>query len=600
MAEKSPIVVPQGFNASPSSSSSSGTGTTPPAPQSRSAPEQSLPYERPSFTFIGQDEDSASKGRKGSDTRKMIRSHVMRDVRRRERIAGLKRVSKKANARKNESSSSAHGASTHLISHRVDDRGVPISEPFSDLKAPPSWITLKGASEKGSHIYIFNNPLATPIYPTIEPMDTLKGCEGLGTVVSSLLTYISTTLIPMTFPIEARKDSETGKRLAIMMVAAVSSSASFFSQMVLSAAHKAIFEQNHSIALAGSDKEEATLPDATFYIMKAKCIAEMNQRLRDPDPQKAVDDSAIDTVTGLISATLTLGLFEEARVHWLGMKKIVDFRGGILNMAIQGSRSIGAVLTCDLKASCTLLSRPLFPLAWQPQPLPSEVKDKITPPPTSQLRRLANTLCENKHLSAAIISVLQEVRDVFFFEVFNRTDPSGLTTTEHEMFLMKGHEIEYELLEYPYRAPEAQGLSDKEVLNINPIETVTRLTALSYLSSCFVVSPPKSGTGRAVTKNLKDALAKCFPDQLSSQSSEDLSLLGWVAFICIASAYDPILRSWFVEILHNISVIQNWQSWEQVESIMHGYLYAASLHGHIWKKIWFEAQSFNVIREIYE
>ncbi|KAF3480725.1 uncharacterized protein GIQ15_06072 [Arthroderma uncinatum] len=536
MAQKSPIIVPKGFNASPSSSSSSPDATSS-APRSGTTPEKSLPYERPSFTFIGQDEESTLKGRKGSDTRKMIRSHVMRDVRRRERIAGLKRVSKKASARKNDSSSSSDGSSTAVITHRVNDRGVPTAEAYSGLKAPPSWVTLKGSNIKGQHIYIFHNPLAHPIYPTIEPMSTLKGCEGLGHVVSNLLHY-------------------------------------------------------------STDKEESILPDPTFYVMKAKCIAEMNQKLRDPDPQQAVDDTAIDIVCGLISATLTLALFEEARVHWLGMKKIVDYRGGVLNMAMQGSRGIGAVLTCDLKSACTLLSRPLFPLAWEPQPLPSEVRDKITPPPTSQLSNLANTLCANKHLSPMLNSILQEVRDVFFFEVFHRTDPSGLTAAEHEMFLMKGHEIEHELLDYPYRSPEAKGLSDKEILHLNPIETVTRLTTLSYLSTCFVVSPPKSGTGRAVTKNLKDALARCFSKPISALPSEDLSLLAWVTFISIASAYDPLLRSWFVEILHDISIIKNWQTWEQVESVMHGYLYAAPLHGHIWKKLWFEAQSFNVIKEI--
>ncbi|EFR04360.1 hypothetical protein MGYG_07368 [Nannizzia gypsea CBS 118893] len=599
MAPKSPIIVPTGFTASPNSSSSGGT---PPATHPRPSPEKSLSHERPSFTFIGQDDEATLKGRKGSDTRKMIRSHVMRDVRRRERIAGLKRVSKKA-SKKNDAaaSSSSSSSSSTALQRRTDDRGVAATGPFAGTKPPPSWITLRGGvSDKGSNIYIFHNPLTTPIYRSIEPMNTLKGCEGLGHVVSNLLSYISQSLIPMTFPIEARKDKETEKRLAIMMVAAVSSSASFFAQMALSAAHRAIFEQNHSIALAGSDKEEVVLADPTYYVMKAKCIAEMNRKLRDPDPMKAVDDTAIDIVTGLISATLTLALFEEARVHWQGVKKIVDYRGGILNMALQGSRGIGAILTCDLKAAYTLLSRPIFPLAWEPQALPSEVKDKIEPPPTSQLRHLAKRLCANKHLSPKLVSLMQEIRHVFFFEIFNRTDAAGLTTMEHEMFLMKAHEMEYELLDYPYREPEAQGVADKDILKDNPIEYVARLTALSYFNSCFVVSPPESGTGRAMTKNLKDALARCIAIPLSEQPYEDRSLLAWVAFISISSAYDPTLRIWLVEVLHEITALQGWRSWDEVESIMHGYLYAGQLHGHIWRKIWFEAQAFNSIHEINE
>lgn len=52
--------------------------------------------DRPTFTFIdGHDDDLSSKRIKDAGARKAIRSHVMRDVRRRERLAGLKRVSKR-------------------------------------------------------------------------------------------------------------------------------------------------------------------------------------------------------------------------------------------------------------------------------------------------------------------------------------------------------------------------------------------------------------------------------------------------------------------------------------------------------------------------
>lgn len=51
--------------------------------------------DRPTFTFIDHDEDLASKQITGANARKAIRSHVMRDVRRRERLAGRKRPSKR-------------------------------------------------------------------------------------------------------------------------------------------------------------------------------------------------------------------------------------------------------------------------------------------------------------------------------------------------------------------------------------------------------------------------------------------------------------------------------------------------------------------------
>lgn len=51
--------------------------------------------DRPTFTFIDHDQDFSSKRIKNAMSRKAIRSHVMRDVRRRERLAGLKRGSKR-------------------------------------------------------------------------------------------------------------------------------------------------------------------------------------------------------------------------------------------------------------------------------------------------------------------------------------------------------------------------------------------------------------------------------------------------------------------------------------------------------------------------
>lgn len=51
--------------------------------------------DQPTYTFIDHDDDLCSKKIKNSSSRKAIRSHVMRDVRRRERLAGLKRGTKR-------------------------------------------------------------------------------------------------------------------------------------------------------------------------------------------------------------------------------------------------------------------------------------------------------------------------------------------------------------------------------------------------------------------------------------------------------------------------------------------------------------------------
>lgn len=66
----------------------------PPNLDSKSNP-IAAPLDQPSFTFIDHDDDLTSKRIKDVNARKAIRSHVMRDVRRRERLAGLKRTSRR-------------------------------------------------------------------------------------------------------------------------------------------------------------------------------------------------------------------------------------------------------------------------------------------------------------------------------------------------------------------------------------------------------------------------------------------------------------------------------------------------------------------------
>lgn len=55
----------------------------------------SAAIDQPTYTFIDHDDDPCTKKISNSRSRKAIRSHVMRDVRRRERLAGFKRGSKR-------------------------------------------------------------------------------------------------------------------------------------------------------------------------------------------------------------------------------------------------------------------------------------------------------------------------------------------------------------------------------------------------------------------------------------------------------------------------------------------------------------------------
>jgi hypothetical protein len=84
----------------------------------------------PAFTFIDHDDDLASKRIKDTNARKAIRSHVMRDVRRRERLVGLKRVSRREDGERSKKSDRKES-----IEHNLPIRG---SDSLSSSPKSPS------------------------------------------------------------------------------------------------------------------------------------------------------------------------------------------------------------------------------------------------------------------------------------------------------------------------------------------------------------------------------------------------------------------------------------------------------------------------------
>ena len=154
----------------------------------------------------------------------------------------------------------------------------------------------------------------------------------------------------------------TGKEL--MMKSAFSDAGSFFGLMSMCAAHRAIMSGRHS------DFEDSSrdLHDPDYYILKAKCIREMEAKVCDPD--RVVSNEAFDTIISLLTGAVRLplssripmprhpnalqlivGLFSEVRIHLEGLKRMVEMRGGISAGSIRGSTALAAILTYALLES---------------------------------------------------------------------------------------------------------------------------------------------------------------------------------------------------------------------------------------------------------
>jgi hypothetical protein len=71
----------------------------------------------PLFTFIDHNDNSQSRRIGDANARKAIRSHVMRDIRRRERLSGVKRPTKKGE--RNEACPTVSAPSVKLLNRNV-------------------------------------------------------------------------------------------------------------------------------------------------------------------------------------------------------------------------------------------------------------------------------------------------------------------------------------------------------------------------------------------------------------------------------------------------------------------------------------------------
>lgn len=91
-----------------------------------------------------------------------------------------------------------------------------------------------------------------------------------------------------------------------MTKSAFSDAGSFFGLMSMCAAHRAIMSGRHS------DFEDSSrdLHDPDYYILKAKCIREMEAKVCDPD--RVVSNEAFDTIISLLTGAVRLSLLVSA------------------------------------------------------------------------------------------------------------------------------------------------------------------------------------------------------------------------------------------------------------------------------------------------
>lgn len=234
------------------------------------------------------------------------------------------------------------------------------------------------------------------------------------------------------------------------------------------------------------------------------------------------------------------------------------------------------------------MTKPLFPLPWDPRPVPSSAQQRIRPPAASVLARLGAAFSANDILSLPLLRILDVMRDIVLYSQAYRERPASLYPEDHELFRVVNCETEHRLLSYIY-TDDYQGSPFGTQLDISPIEAVTRVACICFLNQFLIVSPPSSGLGRALTKHLKASMSSCSLSLGPKSAKAIYGLLAWVLFVGAQGSAGQVEHSWFIDRLARLAMLQGWQKWEQVADILADYFYLPDFHGAIWESAWEEA-----------
>ncbi|KAL2000826.1 hypothetical protein VTN02DRAFT_2565 [Thermoascus thermophilus] len=520
----------------------------------------------------------------------------MRDVRRRERLAGLKRTSKResrAAAAPKLPTSKLREMPDNASNKRKLPLGNSAASSGSDLDVVKSRSRPRPVVWAAGESRLFSRTLSPEAVPSswmLDPFCTLPGASEVPSMVEGLVYHCTFVFIPMTFPLDSRTRPNSGDQMDLMVSSVLSDPGSFFGVMSMNAAHRAILSGRHSDLLKSSGGDSRVLYDPDYYVMKAKCIREMNAKVR--DPKRALSNEAFDTLITLLTGALIVGLFEEAKIHLKGLKRMVELRGGITGDGLRDEKGVlSAILTTDVKTAIGLMTKPVFPLAWVPQPLAPEIRQRLSLHISSALLgQLGTALFTNPFLSPPLVKALHGLQDLVLFHCIKDQNPEALGLEDHQAFRILNYETEHELASYPFRLPRNRDTGPQGT-NLHPVESVARVASICYMNLFIIVSPPSSGLGRALTKHLKEAVGRCTPEVLAQLPRKCYDLFSWALFIGAHGSAGQIERPWFVQRLAHAAAVQGWKDWEEVADVLTGYFYISHIHDPIWRPVWDEAMA---------
>ncbi|KAL9109930.1 MAG: hypothetical protein Q9227_005453 [Pyrenula ochraceoflavens] len=575
------------------------------------------------FTFIEHNDNLITKRIRDPQARRAIRSHVMRDVRQREKLQGKKRGSKRDKADK-EDIRSGDGA---VDIKRELDSDVPVSpivaspESYktlspaqwpmspvattsrnSNVELPSPGLILQegrnqdefesafdeqtggvGATEASSQLVQIRRSMS-PSQGLIDPFDVLPGSIGHSQMTQRLVNYshlfaVSEVFLPMTFPIDTRRSLEQQRLLVKTLMQDLRSDAAvFYAALTAAAGHNAIIRKRHEdLAPRPESGKRRLLLDPDYYVMEGEACRELGKKLNSPD---GLSHHAFQSILSLIGAT-SPNANKDSVCHR-------EFRQDT-NAPRRTEANDSFPRGNDIKAAMGLNSRPILPIFWDRQNLTVADHERIRPPSNSILNYMATKFDQIPGLSSSLLSLLEGLRNIYFLHDLGiRNDTSlGLGQEDYQLFSRKCTEFEYDLLEYPW---QQYGDDESALYNMHPLERVVRTTILDLLKNSFVVALPASGLGRASTTSLVKALVDYNVEAFAQMYPAVEELLMWAYLIGVPGAKEYPEEEIFLDRLATIVSRRPGLSFDRLVELCAGFVYVPSLMEANWRESWTNVQ----------
>lgn len=224
------------------------------------------------------------------------------------------------------------------------------------------------------------------------------------------------TLLPMTFPVESKSNSERLARQGMVLQSKISSPAVFLGFMATVAAHRAILRGYYKDLPPSETNHDDLITDPDYKKVKHEAIVAVRQTIQ--NRQKA-DQYLIDACFGLVSTATVIGNFREARLHLHGIIQMISSVG-------TSEESISWLPVTNVKVSAAMISRPSLIIPWTREDISEEILQRISDRPDTEQSRLEIGLTQIAGLSDQIkrlLSIHQDICSICEFNAANSTWP---------------------------------------------------------------------------------------------------------------------------------------------------------------------------------